>query len=78
MRAYRVHRKMGIHVRQREWKRLIRAPRGPMPLPSKHNEAWGMGFFHDGRVDGRRLGALTIVALYTREAPDEAAWPPRA
>ena len=68
-RVYRVYREMGLQVRRRKRRRLKRAPRGPMPLPSSRNEVWAMDFVHDALVDGRRIRALTIVDLCTREAP---------
>jgi putative transposase len=68
-RVYRVYRAMGLQVRRRKRKRLKRVPRGPMPLPETRNEVWAMDFVHDALIDGRRIRALTIVDLCTREAP---------
>lgn len=68
-RLYRVYRELGLQVRRRRRKRLKRAPRGPMLLPSQRNETWGMDFVHDMLTDGRRIRALTIVDLCTRECP---------
>lgn len=68
-RLYRVYRELGLQVRKRKRKRLKRPPRGPMPLPTERNTVWAMDFVHDGLVDGRRLRALTIVDVCTRESP---------
>ena len=68
-RVYRVVREAGLQVRRRQRKRLKRAPRGPMPRPERPNEVWAMDFVHDGLVEGRRIRALTILDLCTREAP---------
>ena len=68
-RLYRVYRDLGLQVRKRKRKRLKRPARGPVPLPRQRNETWAMDFVHDGLVDGRRIRALTIVDLCTREAP---------
>jgi putative transposase len=68
-RVYRVYRAEGLQVRRRRRKRLKRPARGPMPRPARRNEVWAMDFVHDGLADGRRIRALTIVDLCTREAP---------
>lgn len=68
-RLYRVYRERGLQVRQRKRKRLKRIPRGPRTLPLERNDTWAMDFVHDGLVDGRRIRALTIVDVCTREAP---------
>ena len=68
-RVYRVYREAGLQVRRRKRKRLKRAPRGAMVQPARRNEVWAMDFIHDGLVDGRRIRALTIVDLCTREVP---------
>ena len=68
-RIYRVVREAGLQVRRRQRKRLKRTPRGPMPRPERPNEVWAMDFVHDGLVEGRRIRALTILDLCTREAP---------
>ena len=68
-RVYRVVREAGLQVHRRQRKRLKRAPRGPMPRPERPNEVWAMDFVHDGLVEGRRIRALTILDLCTREAP---------
>ena len=68
-RLYRVYRELGLQVRRRKRKRLKRAPRGPKPVPTERNEVWAMDFVHDTLVDGRRIRALTILDLCTRESP---------
>lgn len=68
-RLYRVYRELGLQVRRRKRKRLKRVPRGPIPLPTERNDTWAMDFVHDGLVDGRRIRALTILDVCTRESP---------
>lgn len=68
-RVYRVYRSLGLQVRRRWRKRLKRLPRTPRAVPVQANDTWAMDFVHDGLVDGRRLRALTIVDLCTREVP---------
>lgn len=68
-RVYRLYRELGLQVRRRRRKRLKRPLRGPITLPMNRNERWAMDFVHDGLVDGRRIRALTIVDVCTREAP---------
>jgi putative transposase len=68
-RVYRVYREMALQIRRRKRKRLKRPARGETPAPKERNEVWAMDFVHDSLVDGRRIRALTIVDLCTREAP---------
>jgi len=66
-RIYRVYREESLQIRSRRRKRVARwrgerleAPRGP-------NQVWAMDFMSDQLADGRRLRALPIIDVYTRE-----------
>lgn len=68
-RVYRVYRDLGLQVRRRWRRRLKCLPRSPRATPLQANEVWAMDFVHDALIDGRRIRALTIIDLCTREAP---------
>jgi putative transposase len=64
-RTYRLYTALGMQVRTRRRKKLIR-PRVPMPVPNAPNERWSMDFVHGQLADGRRFRVLCIVDDYSR------------
>ena len=64
-RTYRVYTELGMQVRTKRRKKLIR-PRIPMVVPSRVNERWSLDFVHDQLTDGRRIRILNIVDDYSR------------
>ena len=64
-RTYRVYTQIGMQVRTKRRKKLIR-PRIPMVVPSHVNERWSLDFVHDQLTDGRRIRVLNIVDDYSR------------
>ncbi len=64
-RTYRLYTALGMQVRTRRRKKLIR-PRIPMIVPIRANERWSMDFVHDQLGDGRRIRILCIVDDYSR------------
>jgi len=68
-RVYRDYRNLGLQVCLRWRRRLKRLSRAPRVTPLQANEVWAMDFVHDSLIDGRRIRALTIIDLSTREAP---------
>ena len=64
-RTYRVYRDLGMQVRTKRRKKLIR-PRVPIALPSGSNERWSIDFVHDQLASGRRIRVLNIVDDYSR------------
>jgi putative transposase len=64
-RTYRLYTALGMQVRTRRRKKLIR-PRVPMPVPNAPNERWSMDFVHDQLADGRRFRVPCIVDDYSR------------
>jgi putative transposase len=66
-RVHRVYREAGLQVRRRRRKRLTRADRIPLPLPSAPGERWSMDFMADTLADGRPFRLLNIVDDFTRE-----------
>ena len=64
-RTYRLYRQLGMQVRTKRRKKLIR-PRVPLALPSRPSERWSIDFVHDQLADGRRFRILNIVDDYSR------------
>ena len=64
-RTYRVYCELGMQVRTKRRKKLVR-PRIPMVLLSQPNERWSMDFVHDQLADGRRFRILNIVDDFSR------------
>ena len=68
-RVYRLYRNDGLSLRLRRPRRNVSAAnRERQPGASSPNEMWSMDFVSDALFDGRRLGALTVVDAFTREA----------
>lgn len=65
-RVWRVCRELGLGVRRRRRKRLVRLPAATARLTAA-NQEWAMDFVSDTMVSGRVLRALTAVDPYTRE-----------
>lgn len=52
-------------MRAKRRKKLTR-PQVPMPVPSRPNERWSVGFMSDQLANGRRLRILNVVDDYSR------------
>lgn len=66
-RFYRMYRAEGLAVRRRPRRKLRATRPAPLPAPTLRNERWAMDFVHDWLVGGRRLRALNVVDVVTRE-----------
>lgn len=66
-RVHRVYREAGLQVRRRRRKRLTRADRVPLPVPSGRGQRWSMDFMADTLADGRAFRTLNIVDDFSRE-----------
>jgi putative transposase len=66
-RVHRVYCEAGLQVRRRRRKRLTRADRVPLPLPTTQGERWSMDFMADTLADGRAFRTLNIVDDFSRE-----------
>jgi putative transposase len=64
-RTYRIYTAVGLQVRTRRRKKLIR-PRVPMAVPSRTNQRWSADFVHDQLANGRRFRVLNIVDDFSR------------
>lgn len=65
-RTYRLYTEMGLQIRTRRRKKLIR-PRVPLALPERAGERWSVDFVHDQLSCGRRFRVLNIVDDFSRE-----------
>ena len=65
-RTYRLYTALGLQVRTKKRKKLIR-PRMPMVVPMDKNVRWSMDFVSDQLSNGRRFRVLNIVDDYSRE-----------
>lgn len=65
-RTYRLYTDLGLQVRTKKRKKLIR-PRMPMVVPIDKNIRWSMDFVSDQLSNGRRFRVFNIVDDYSRE-----------
>ncbi|MGH9917414.1 MAG: IS3 family transposase, partial [Nitrososphaerales archaeon] len=67
-RLYRVYIEENLALRRkRPWRHVSAAHRLERRPATTPNEVWGMDFVADQLADGRRIRALTVVDLHTRE-----------
>lgn len=65
-RTYRIYREVGLQVRTKRRKKLIR-PRIPTLVPDSVNQRWSMDFVSDQLANGRCFRILNIVDDFSRE-----------
>lgn len=63
---YRVYRELGLAIRRKQRKHLLRAG-SPRPALTAANQEWALDFVHDAAESGRKFRALSVVDPYTRE-----------
>jgi putative transposase len=67
--AYRLYCEEGLQLRSKlPRRRKMSVTRRERYVPRRVNQAWSMDFVSDQLVDGRRIRALTIVDVFSREA----------
>lgn len=67
--AYRLYTEESLQLRsKRPRRRKMAVARRERYVPKRGNQAWSMDFVADQLADGRKLRALTIVDVFTREA----------
>lgn len=65
---YRLYQEEGLVLCRRvPRRRKSVALRCTRPKPGKPNEVWTLDFVADQLTDGRRIRALTVVDVFTRE-----------
>lgn len=65
-RIFRVYRELGLTVRRRKRKRLVREGTPRVSLTAA-NQEWALDFVHDGMASGRAIRVLSVVDACTRE-----------
>ncbi len=64
----RIYREEGLTLRQRRKRhRRVAVHRRERQKPSGPNQVWSLDFVADQLADGRRIRALTVVDVFTRE-----------
>lgn len=67
--AYRLYCEEGLQLRSKlPRRRKMVVTRRERYVPRRVNQAWSMDFVSDQLVDGRRIRALTVVDVFSREA----------
>jgi len=67
--AYRLYTEERLQLRsKRPRRRKMVVARRERYVPKRANQAWSMDFVADQLADGRKLRALTVVDVFTREA----------
>jgi putative transposase len=67
--AYRLYSEESLQLRsKRPRRRKMAVARRERYVPKRANQAWSMDFVADQLADGRKLRALTVVDVFTREA----------
>jgi putative transposase len=67
--VYRLYAEEALQLRsKRPRRRKMVVARRERYVPKRPNQAWSMDFVSDQLVDGRRIRALTVVDVFTREA----------
>ena len=68
-RVRRLYREEGLNLRIKRPRRHVSAAHRVERVPvTRTNEVWSMDFVSDALFDGRRLRALTLLDVFTREA----------
>ena len=68
-RVERIYREQGYSLRNKRPKRRVSPEhRSPSTDCTKLDEAWAMDFVSDALFNGRRIRALTVVDIFSREA----------
>lgn len=62
------YREEQLSLRRRKRRRRASHTRLSLPEASKPNERWAMDFVHDSLWNGRKLRALTMVDVFTKES----------
>jgi putative transposase len=65
-RVWRVYHEVGLSVKRRKRKRLVRVGR-PYEAVSEPNQEWALDFASDRLATGRSLRVLSVVDAFTRE-----------
>lgn len=67
-RVLRVYRNLGLKLRRKRRKRIIRPSNERLVQPIFPNETWSMDFMSDSLADGRRIRILNVIDDYNRQS----------
>ena len=67
-RVYRIYRELGLNLRIKPRKRLVRERPEALVVPTAINHTWSMDFMHDQLADGRGIRLLNVIDDFNREA----------
>lgn len=65
-RVYRIYRELGLNLRIKPRKRLVREKPQPPVVPEAINVCWSMDFMHDQLSDGRNYRLLNVGVVEKR------------
>lgn len=66
-RTERIYRESGLSLKMRKRHKRASTVRMELPEPSRPNERWAMDFVSDSLWNGRKIKALTILDIFTKE-----------
>lgn len=67
-RVLRVYRKLGLKMKRKSRKRIIRPSVEKLVQPIFPNETWSMDFMSDALADGRKIRVLNVIDDYNRQS----------
>jgi putative transposase len=66
-RTERIYKENGLAIRLRKRHKRASLLRLELAEPSRPNERWAMDFVSDGLWSGRKIKALTVIDIFTKE-----------
>jgi putative transposase len=66
-RVYRIYRELGLNLRIKPKKRLVREKPVPLSVPTSINQCWSMDFMHDHLADSRSNRLFNVIDDFNRE-----------
>ena len=66
-RVYRIYREVGLNLRIKPWKWIVRERPEPLAVPDAINDTWSMDFMHVALTDGRAYRLFNVIDDFNRE-----------
>jgi putative transposase len=67
-RIYRIYRELGLNLRIKPKKRLVREKPEPLSVPKAINKVWSMDFMSDTLIDGKTIRTFNVIDDFNRKA----------
>jgi putative transposase len=67
-RVYRIYKELGLNLRIKPRKRLVREKPEALTVPQGINQVWSMDFMHDQLDGGRTFRLFSVIDDFNREA----------